>query len=135
MALGVHTLGTNIPNVPIRYATHLRCVHTSKQLTLRRLHLRRPHRSTRNPQMPTPPPAVRTPPRSATRRTASTVTLEKVKGVEPTPLASPRPPRERDRAFPFLVVRREPPGNLYLFLPSKQEVAPRLAAASGSGHR
>lgn len=24
----VHTLGTNIPQVPIRYATHRRCVHT-----------------------------------------------------------------------------------------------------------
>lgn len=43
--------------------------------------------------MPTPTPAVRTPPRRVTRRSACTVTLEKVKGVEPTPLAPPRPPR------------------------------------------
>lgn len=135
MALGVHTLGTNIPKVPIRYATHLRCVHIRQAA-----HPETPTSEAATPKHPQTPDA-NTPSRSKHTSVESHVPkrshrdLGKGEGRRAdAPRATP-PSAPRDRAFPFLVLSPEPPGNLHLFLSSKQEVAPRMAAASGLGRR
>lgn len=135
MALGVHTLGTNIPKVPIRYATHLRCVHIRQAA-----HPETPTSEAATPKHPQTPDA-NTPSRSKHTSVESHVPkrshrdLGKGEGRRAdAPRATP-PSVPRDRAFPFLVLSPEPPGNLHLFLSSKQEVAPRMAAASGLGRR